>query len=203
MIGALVPPPILSKADVNAVRLWRARRALTLLLLALPLLAQEARREITNASPRSADDSKPNSTSVPDVYAVTTQFERVLVLRFKFDTDLLGGMEKMVKQEKIRNAVILSGAGSVRGYHVHQVSNRDFPSKNMFVKDPTAPADLIGMNGYIMDGRIHAHITLANPDKSFGGHLEPGTNVFTFAIVTLGVVKDGADFSHLDDKAYR
>jgi predicted DNA-binding protein with PD1-like motif len=86
---------------------------------------------------------------------------------------------------------------------VHQVSNRDFPSKNMFVKDPTAPADLIGMNGYIMDGRIHAHVTLANPDKAFGGHLEPGTNVFTFAIVTLGVLKDRADLSHLDDKAYR
>ena len=173
------------------------------LLLALPLFAQETRREITNTSPRPADDARPNSAAVPDVYAIPTQFERVLVLRFKFDTDLLAGMEKMVKQEKIRNAVILSGAGSVRGYHVHQVSNRDFPSKNMFVKDPTAPADLIGMNGYIMDGRIHAHVTLANPDKSFGGHLEPGTNVFTFAIVTLGVLKDGADFSHLDDKAYR
>jgi predicted DNA-binding protein with PD1-like motif len=172
-------------------------------LLACACMAQETRREITNASPKPADDAKSNSPSVPDVYAVSTQFERVLVLRFKFDTDLLAGMEKMVKQEKIRNAVILSGAGSVRGYHVHQVSNRDFPSKNMFVKDPTGPADLIGMNGYIMDGRIHAHITLANPDKSFGGHLEPGTNVFTFAIVTLGIVKDGTDFSHLDDKAYR
>jgi uncharacterized protein len=174
-----------------------------LLLLALPLGAQETRREITNAAPRPADDAKPNSAAVPDVYAIPTQFERVLVLRFKFDTDLLAGMEKMVKQEKIRNAVILSGAGSVRGYQVHQVSNRDFPSKNMFVKDPTAPADLIGMNGYIMDGRIHAHVTLANPDRAFGGHLEPGTNVFTFAIVTLGVLKEGTDLSHLDDKAYR
>jgi len=137
------------------------------------------------------------------VYAVPTQFERVLVLRFKFDTDLLAGIEKMVKQEKIRNAVILAGAGSVRGYHIHQVSNRDFPSKNMLVKDPTAPADLIGMNGYIMDGKIHGHVTLANPDKAFGGHLEPGTTVFTFAIVTIGVLKDGTDLSHLDDKAYR
>lgn len=178
-------------------------RIATLLACAFACLAQETRREITNASAKAADDAKSNSPSVPDVYAIPTQFERVLVLRFKFDTDLLAGMEKMVKQEKIRNAVILSGAGSVRGYHVHQVSNRDFPSKNMFVKDPTAPADLIGMNGYIMDGRIHAHITLANPDKSFGGHLEPGTNVFTFAIVTVGIVKDGTDFSHLDDKVYR
>src|SRR5262249_7112456 len=121
----------------------------------------------------------------------------------KFDTDLLAGLERMVKEEKIRNAVILAGAGSVRGYHIHQVSNRDFPSKNMFVKNPSAPADLIGMNGYIMDRRNHAHVTLANPEHAFGGHLEPGTPVFTFAIVTIGVLRDGADLSHLDDKAYR
>jgi predicted DNA-binding protein with PD1-like motif len=177
--------------------------ALLVLLVASGAGAQETRREIVNASPRAADDAKANSDSVADVYAIPTQFDRVLILRFKFDTDLLAGIEKMVKQEKIRNAVILAGAGSVRGYQVHQVSNRDFPSKNMFVKNPTAPADLIGMNGYIMDGKIHAHLTLANPEKAFGGHLEPGTTVFTFAIVTVGVLKDGADLSRLDDKAYR
>jgi hypothetical protein len=36
----------------------------------------------------------------------------------------------MVAQQKIENAVILSGFGSVRGYQVHQVSNRNLPSKN-------------------------------------------------------------------------
>ena len=171
--------------------------------LAGVLAAQQTRHEITNAAPTPADDAKANSDKVPDVYPVTGRFDRVITLRFKFDTDLLAGMERMVKQEKIKNAVILSGAGSVRGYQIHQVSNRTFPSKNMFVKDPTAPADLIGMNGYIIDGKIHAHMTLANPERAFGGHLEPGTNVFTFAIVTLGVMDSGTDFSHLDDKTYR
>ena len=179
------------------------KQLLPILIFALALGAQETRREITNAAANPADDAKGLSEKVPDVYAIATQFERVLILRFKFDTDLLAGIEKMVKQEKIRNAVILSGAGSVRGYQVHQVSNRTLPSKNMFVKDATAPADLIGMNGYIIDGKIHAHITLANPDKAFGGHLEPGTAVFTFAIVTIGILKDGTDLSHLDDKSYR
>jgi predicted DNA-binding protein with PD1-like motif len=127
----------------------------------------------------------------------------VLIFRFKYHADLLAGMEKMVKENKIRNAVILSGAGSVRGYQVHQVSNRTMPSKNMLVKDPTAPADLIGMNGYIIDGKVHAHVTLANPDKAFGGHLEPGTEVFTFAIVTVGVLPDNLDLSKLDDKTWR
>jgi len=171
--------------------------------IAVVLSAQETRREIVNAAPTPEGDKKPNSDKVPDVYAIKGQFERILVLRFKYDVDLLAGLEKMVKQEKIRNAVVLSGAGSVRGYHIHQVSNRDFPSKNMFVKNPTEPADLISMNGYIIDGRIHAHMTLSTPDKAFGGHLEPDTKVFTFAIVTLGVLNDGTDLSRVDDKTYR
>lgn len=180
-------------------------RTISMLVLLAGLTAQaaETRREITNAAPNPADDAKGLSEKVPDVYAIRGQFERVLVLRFKFDTDLLAGIQKMVKQEKIRNAVILSAAGSVRGWHVHQVSNRTLPSKNVYVKDPEAPADLIGMNGYIIDGKVHAHMTLATPDKAFGGHLEPGTAVFTFAIVTIGVMNDGVDFSKLDDKSYR
>ena len=149
---------------------------------------QETRREITNRAENAADDKKDVSPSVPDVYAIQGQFKRVTILRFKYKTDLLAGLEKMVKQENIKNAVILSAAGSVTGYQIHQVSNREFPSKNTFVKNPTAPADLIGMNGYVIDGKLHAHMTLANPDKAFGGHLEPGTTVFTFAIVTLGML---------------
>jgi len=169
----------------------------------LPASAQQTRREIVNNSPNPADDAKPNSDKVPDVYAMSGRFDRILIFRFKYDVDLLAGIEKMVKQEKIRNAVILAGAGSLRGYHVHQVSNRTLPSRNVFVKDPSAPSDLVSMNGYIINGKVHAHATLADPDKSFGGHLEPGTAVFTFAIVTVGVLDDGVDLSRVDDKSYR
>jgi predicted DNA-binding protein with PD1-like motif len=163
--------------------------------------AQQTRKEITNAAATPAEDAKANSPSVPDVYAITGNFDRVVVLRFKYQADLLAGIEKMVKDEKIRNAVILAGAGSVRNYQVHSVSNRTFPSKNTFVQDPSAPADIVSMNGYVIDGRVHAHMTMANPDHAFGGHLEPGTNVFTFAIVTLGVFDK--DLSRVDDKTYR
>ena len=170
------------------------------LIAAMAGSGQELRIEVTNTT---AADAAPNTAAVPDVYAISGHFDRVLVLRFKYQTDLLEGLEKMVSQEKIRNAVILSGIGSVRGYHVHSVSNRTFPSQDVFVSDPQAPADLVSMNGYVINGRVHAHVTLANADKAFGGHLEPGTTVFTFAIVTLGVLDDGADFKRLDDKTYR
>ena len=182
----------------------RLARVIALLVLAAPtlLLAQETRRTEVNPAPNPADDAKENSTAVPDVYAITGHFDHIVVLRFKYKTDLLAGLQQMVKQEKIQNGVILSGAGSVRGYQMHQVANRTMPSKDTFEKNPTQAADLVSMNGYIINGRVHAHMTLGLPDKAIAGHLEPGTTVFTFAIITIGVMND-ADLAHVDDKTYR
>jgi predicted DNA-binding protein with PD1-like motif len=180
------------------------KRFLPVLILAIlvagAIKSQQTRREITKASP---GDSKANNPSVPDVYAIPGQFQRILVFRFKNQADLLSGLEKMAKEQKIKNAVILSGIGSVRSYHVHSVSNREFPSKNTFVKDPSAPADIVSVNGYIVNGEVHAHMTMTDPDKAFGGHIEPDTRVFTFAAITLGVFDDKVDLTHLLDKDYR
>jgi uncharacterized protein len=173
------------------------------LALVPALLAGKETRVERVRSTTPAQDAKSNSDAVPGVYAVEGKFERVVVLRFKYQTDLLAGLEQIVKEQKIRNAVILSAFGSVRGFHIHTVSNRTFPSKDIYVQDPEAPADIISMNGYVINGQVHPHITLANPDRAFGGHLEPGTTVFTFAAVTLGVLADGIDLTHLDDKTYR
>ena len=172
------------------------------LLFAPGAFAQKTVTEIVKPT-TPEDDAKLNSDKVPDVYAVSGQLKRVVVMRFKYQADLLAGMEKMVKEQKIKNAVFLSGIGSVRNYHIHAVSNRTFPSKNIFTKDPTAPADIVSINGYVIDGRIHAHMTLTNEDHAFGGHIEPNNNVFTFAIVTLGVFDDSVDLSKVDDKTHR
>lgn len=164
--------------------------------------AQETHWTVVNRAKNPADDAKANSPAVPEGYALTGHFDRIVILRFKYKAELLAGMEKMIEQEHIRNGVILAGIGSVRGYEVHQVSNRDFPTHDTYEKNPTLPADLVSMNGYIIDGRIHAHMTLATPDKVIAGHLEPGTQVFTFAIVTIGVM-NGTDLARIDDKSYR
>lgn len=148
-------------------------------------------------------DSKPVSSAVPDVYAIHGEFKRIIILRLKYDTDLLKGIEDAVRDQEIKNAVILAGMGSLRNYHVHSVGNRTFPNKDVYVKDPTGPADLASMNGYVVNGRVHTHVMLTNADKAFGGHLELGTNVFTFAIVTLGVLGDESNLTRIDDKTYR
>jgi predicted DNA-binding protein with PD1-like motif len=163
---------------------------------------RQIRIEVVRAAATS-EDLKANSDTVANAYALFGQFDRVVVVRCKHRSYLLEGLEEIVKAQNIYNAVVLSGIGSVRGYHFHVVGNRTFPTENIFVKDTTAPADIAGMSGYVIDGRIHAHIMFANAEKAFGGHLEPGTEVYTFAIVTLGILKDGIDLSRVDDKNYR
>lgn len=166
------------------------------------LCAQETRRTVKNPAPNPADDTKANSSAVPDAYALVGNFDRIVVIRLKYKANLLDGMNKVVKEQHIQNGVILSAAGSLRGYEIHTVSNRDMPSEDTFVKNPTQPADLVSMNGYVINGRIHAHMTIATPDRVIAGHVEEGNEVFTFAIVTIGVM-NGTDFSKLDDKTYR
>ena len=166
------------------------------------LCAQETRRTITNPSANPKDDSKPNSSAVPDAYALTGHFDRIVVIRLKYKANLLDGMNKIVKEQHIQNGVILSAVGSLRGYEIHTVSNRDMPSEDTFVKNPTQPADLVSMNGYVINGRIHAHMTIATPDRVIAGHVEEGNEVFTFAIVTIGVM-NGTNLDKIDDKTYR
>jgi hypothetical protein len=45
-------------------------------------------------------------------------------------------------------------------------------------------------------------MTIATPDRVIAGHVEEGNEVFTFAIVTIGVMND-TDLSKIDDKTYR
>lgn len=166
--------------------------------LASPAAAQLVRH------PATRDDARPNDPKVPDSYVLSGKFDRVLVIRAKNKTDLLTEMEKQVKAQNIKNAVILSGIGSVRGYRFHNVAGRDYPVPDMFVSAPNTPADFIGMNGYVVNGAIHAHIILAlgdNKGTTVSGHLEKGTEVLTFAIVTLGVMN--TDLGRVDDLTYR
>jgi predicted DNA-binding protein with PD1-like motif len=175
---------------------------LTVFATTFPVLAEKTRREVVKAT-TPADDAKENSPLVPEAVATVGQFNRIFVFRFKHKADLLAGIEELVRKNKIRNGVILSGIGSVRDYQVHTVTNRTFPSKNVYTQDTETPADLVSINGYVFDGRVHAHMTLVDTEKAFGGHLEPETHVFTFAVVTLAELSNEMDLSRFDDKTYR
>ena len=134
---------------------------------------------------------------VPEISTQSAELERVVVIRLKNGVDVLEGLGKAVQKEGIRNGVIISGIGSVTSYNLHAVANTTFPPEEVFYK-AEGPYDLVASQGYIIDGRVHAHITLSDENQAIAGHLEPGTRVFTFYIATIGVFREGIDISKAD-----
>ena len=135
---------------------------------------------------------------VPDVHIVTTNFERIEIVRMRSGTDLLEGLNLAVKEKNIKNAVILTGIGSVTDYHYHVVSDKNLPAAEEFPKAST-PMDMTTVQGYILNGKVHAHISLSDENSMVGGHLEPGTKALTFFIVTIGVLPDDLDIEGFDN----
>ena len=126
------------------------------------------------------------------------EIRRLLAVRLSADEDVLEILKTTVEREKIKNAVIITGVGSVKSYHYHVVRSRNLPPGNDFIKGDKG-LDIVNINGLVMDGRVHAHITFTDTDKALGGHLEPGCVVLTFAGVVIGVLDDeGVDFSRWD-----
>ena len=135
---------------------------------------------------------------ISDVQVVTSEFERIEIIRMRTGTDLLTGLKEAIAQKNIKNAVIVAGIGSVTDYHFHVVSDKNLPPAEEFPK-ASVPKDLISVQGYILNGRVHAHITLSDENSVIGGHLEPGTKALTFFIVTVGVLPDDLNIEYLDN----
>jgi predicted DNA-binding protein with PD1-like motif len=140
-------------------------------------------------------------SSVTDVNIITTSFKQVEIIRMQSGTDLLEGLNSAVKQKNIKNAVILSGIGSVTDYHYHVVSSKDLPPDQEYPKASVA-MDLTSVQGYILNGKVHVHITLSDENSMVGGHLEPGTKALTFFILTLGILPDDIQLEGMDSYRY-
>jgi predicted DNA-binding protein with PD1-like motif len=149
---------------------------------------------------------KPNQNNAlmpcPAVHTTTGDFTRIVIVRLKYGTDVLEGLNEAIQKEKIKNAVILNGVGSLTRYHTHVVSNTTFPTTHAYVKKD-GPVDLLNLNGYVIDGRVHAHITVSDDKQAIGGHLEDDTRVFTFTIITLGVLDERVNLQRFDDSKWR
>ena len=135
---------------------------------------------------------------ITGIKVMTSEFKRVEIVRMKPGTDMLEGLKAAVKDKGIKNGVILAGIGSVTDYHYHVVSDKNLPPAEEYPK-ASVPMDLVSVQGYIMEGRIHAHISLSDENSMVGGHLEPGTKALTFFIVTIGVLPDDLEMGNLDN----
>lgn len=121
---------------------------------------------------------------------------RLFCLRFDPGEDLLESLQAAVQQRGLRHGAVLTGVGSLDRYRLHVVSSGELPPENAFF-DEEAPVDIVAVTGFVLDGRVHAHLTVSDAHRAIGGHLEEGCRVLTFAVVLVAET-EGVDLTEWD-----
>jgi predicted DNA-binding protein with PD1-like motif len=118
------------------------------------------------------------------MFTQSTSVGRLVLVRMDTGDDILGSLRAAVAQQGIKNGVILGEIGSIQSYHVHIVDTTILPPHDVFLKGD-GPFDILSLNGLILDGRVHAHITFCDTQKAMGGHLEEGCCILSFSVAYL------------------
>jgi predicted DNA-binding protein with PD1-like motif len=110
------------------------------------------------------------------------------ILRIDPGEDVLESVQGFLREANVRQAVVLGGYGTLGAYHLHWVTHNRFPTDNAFVRGEGG-IEILSMNGLVVDGEPHIHVTLSTAGGAFGGHLEPGCKAYVLCEVFFAEVE--------------
>lgn len=113
---------------------------------------------------------------------------RIHILRVDPGEDILESVNQFLKTANVRQAIVLGGYGTLAAYHLHWVMHNRIPTDNHF-EQGEGGIELLSMNGLVVDGQPHIHVTLSTPEGGFGGHLEPGCIAYVLCEVFFSEVE--------------
>jgi len=131
------------------------------------------------------------------------RIDRIIMGKLRMDIDLLQGIEELVKTERVRTGLILSGVGALKKatFRNLKVLPPDFKIEkhHRLYLELEQPMEIVSLTGWIAtreDGvaEVHAHFSASTVvgDKvvTLGGHLTPGTLTSVKVVIAIGVVED-------------
>lgn len=119
--------------------------------------------------------------------------DKIHILRVDPGEDVLNSVQKFLATSGLRQAVVMSGYGTLAAYHLHWVAHNHIPTHNLFRKGEGG-IEILAMNGLVVDGVPHIHVALSNPEGAFGGHLEEGCIAYVLCEIFFAEVS-GKDLS--------
>jgi predicted DNA-binding protein with PD1-like motif len=112
-----------------------------------------------------------------------------VVVRLERGELLLESLREIVRGEGIRNGVILSGFGSLDRSAFTGLLSGEYPATRFHRDRRTGGIEVLNVTGVIADYHVHAHLTLCQRDRAFGGHLDEGCRVLSLCEIVLAEVK--------------
>lgn len=99
---------------------------------------------------------------------------RLQVMRLDAGDYLLESIMTLIEHQNIRNAVVVSGIGTLDHCVLHMVMTTSYPAVEHFERWENKPLELASIDGIIADGVPHLHMVISDHQKAYAGHVEPG-----------------------------
>ena len=115
------------------------------------------------------------------------------ILRIDPGEDVLASVNTFLAEQNIRQAVVLGGYGTLAAHHLHWVTHNRIPAESAFGRGEGG-IEILSMNGLVVEGKPHIHVTLSTQEGAYGGHLEDGCIAYVLCELFLAEL-EGTELS--------
>jgi hypothetical protein len=122
-------------------------------------------------------------------YFSTQEIGRIFILRLDQGDMVLESINELIVKEGIKDAVVVSGIGTLDRCILHMVMTTGYPPVEHFERWEDKPLELASIDGIIADGKPHLHAVVSDREKAYAGHLENGCRVLYLAEIVIVEVK--------------
>ena len=116
---------------------------------------------------------------------ISNKIGRTVVLKLEEGDMVLESIKALCEKENIKNAVVVSGIGTLSQARVHRISNMECPPAQLVDKIDNTPLELASLDGFIANGDLHIHCVLGAPGKTWAGHLMEGCRTEFFGEIIM------------------
>mgnify|MGYP002646554054 CR=1 FL=1 len=114
---------------------------------------------------------------------------RIILLYLGKGEKILESIQEEIDRQKIRNGIMLSAIGSARKVVYHRITAIQDTNSDEFLT-VSGPIEIGAIQGLIIDGIPHLHITFSDLNKTITGHLEPGCEVQYLAEIAFAELEE-------------
>ena len=120
---------------------------------------------------------------------LTNGVGRVILIGLKRGDCLLESIRDELSRKDIKNAILTGAIGSLSKVVLHRVTGFEEKPVDEFIT-LDKPMELASLQGIVLDGQPHFHLTVSDVEQTYTGHLEEGTTVLYLAEISLLEIMD-------------
>ena len=114
--------------------------------------------------------------------------KKIHIVRVDPGEDVLACVELFLAERSIKQAVVIGGYGTLAAFHLHWVKDNRIPAENRYAQGEGG-IEILSMNGLVVSGQPHIHVSLSTQVGAFGGHLEPGCIAYVLCEIFFAEVE--------------